>query len=371
MEDSGRISSVENALGYRFRKRDFILNALTHSSFCNEELFAGGHMDELEWLGDSVLQLAVSSWLFHSSSARERSSGHLSIVRQRFVSASACAAFADRLNLRPFIRHGQGQLLEGTKILGDCFEAVLGAVYLDSGSMEPVHNILQKVIPSFTPTKKISAGEVVEPRQLMNLCHRLVQMSRGKIGTQNTHVSSGEGRMGHMVQRSTSKLDPQQVVHQFNALVHAFQKSVLREGLLSCVSPAFEMCFGLDAAQYIGSILANGEDNAHLDEVMSGEATCQQHFPYAPPAVERVFMEGVCVPKDRRLSWCTVIEFLADNLLKEGESEHRAVQLILSVPQGAQSLHMLCTIIRQSAHNVLFNSYQRHNFASILHRLIY
>ncbi|CAM9336740.1 unnamed protein product, partial [Hapterophycus canaliculatus] len=58
---------VEHALGYRFRDRRLLLTALTHRSFCNETDTTSGDFDELEWLGDSVLQLAVSSWLFRTA----------------------------------------------------------------------------------------------------------------------------------------------------------------------------------------------------------------------------------------------------------------------------------------------------------------
>lgn len=90
---------VERALGYSFRDRRLLLTALTHRSFCNETDTASGDFDELEWLGDSVLQLAISSWLFRSAKGSRRSSGQLSATRQRFVDAGACEAFAVKLNL--------------------------------------------------------------------------------------------------------------------------------------------------------------------------------------------------------------------------------------------------------------------------------
>lgn len=93
------LPAVEQALGYRFRDRGLLLTALTHRSFCNEADTSSGHFDELEWLGDSVLQLAISSWLFRSAKGSRRSSGQLSITRQRFVDAGACEAFAVKLNL--------------------------------------------------------------------------------------------------------------------------------------------------------------------------------------------------------------------------------------------------------------------------------
>lgn len=93
------LPAVEQALGYSFLDRHLLLTALTHRSFCNETDTASGDFDELEWLGDSVLQLAISSWLFRSAKGSRRSSGQLSATRQRFVDAGACEAFAVKLNL--------------------------------------------------------------------------------------------------------------------------------------------------------------------------------------------------------------------------------------------------------------------------------
>lgn len=90
---------VEESLGYRFRDKNLLLAALTHRSFCNENNTGTGHFDELEWLGDSVLQLAVSSWLFRTAKGSRRTSGKLSLTRVRFVDAGACESFAQQLNL--------------------------------------------------------------------------------------------------------------------------------------------------------------------------------------------------------------------------------------------------------------------------------
>lgn len=93
------VPAVEQALGYRFRERRLLLTALTHRSFSHENLTESGDFDELEWLGDSVLQLAVSSWLFRSASGSRRSAHQLTLTRQRFVDAGACESFAIQLNL--------------------------------------------------------------------------------------------------------------------------------------------------------------------------------------------------------------------------------------------------------------------------------
>lgn len=101
------LPEVEQALGYNFRDRLLLLTAVTHRSFCHENNTSSGDFDELEWLGDSVLQLAVSSWLFRSAKGSRRSSGQLSVTRQRFVDAGACTAFAQKLNLVRAVKAAQ------------------------------------------------------------------------------------------------------------------------------------------------------------------------------------------------------------------------------------------------------------------------
>lgn len=93
------VPAVEQALGYSFREPRLLLTALTHRSFSHENLTESGDFDELEWLGDSVLQLAVSSWLFRSAKGTRRSAHQLTLTRQRFVDAGACETFAVQLNL--------------------------------------------------------------------------------------------------------------------------------------------------------------------------------------------------------------------------------------------------------------------------------
>lgn len=91
--------AVEESLGYRFRDKSLLLAALTHPSFCNEENSPAGDYDELEWLGDSILQLAVTSWLFRSAKGSRRTAGPLSTTRSQFVHTGACESFALQLGL--------------------------------------------------------------------------------------------------------------------------------------------------------------------------------------------------------------------------------------------------------------------------------
>src|SRR5690606_5188997 len=106
--------------------------------------------ERLEFLGDSVLGLCVSDYLFRR--LPDRPEGELSQLRSRLVDANSCAKFLQMLNLAEYILLGKGETnTEGrTKpsILADVFEAILGAIYLDGG-LEAAQSFLQRHFQSF------------------------------------------------------------------------------------------------------------------------------------------------------------------------------------------------------------------------------
>lgn len=125
--------ALEERLGYRFRFPMLLERALTHSSRANE----GGCEDNetLEFLGDAVLNLALSSALC----ARHRwwTEGELSLVRGRLVSSRYLSRKAEEIELGGFVRLGRGEVLTGghakPSILAGALEAVLAAIYVDGG----------------------------------------------------------------------------------------------------------------------------------------------------------------------------------------------------------------------------------------------
>ncbi len=127
---------MEQALGYGFRDPELLEAALTHRSRFHEQgPEASLHYERLEFLGDALLGLIVSAWLYRDDP--EASEGHLSRRRQSVVRTSSLAQAALELGLDRAIRLGKGEELSGgrkkTSLLADAFEAVLGAIYLDSG----------------------------------------------------------------------------------------------------------------------------------------------------------------------------------------------------------------------------------------------
>lgn len=160
---------IEEIIGYRFKRKELLYEALTHKSYSAERGHAG-HNERLEFLGDSVLGLIVSYYLFKECPNEDE--GYLSKVKAVLVSRSNLALWAKELNLGEHIRLGIGETQTGgkkrTSILSNALEAVLGAIYLDGG-LEPSiefikrwlhHNKLETVERDFKSTLQ----EIIQKR---------------------------------------------------------------------------------------------------------------------------------------------------------------------------------------------------------------
>lgn len=133
------VEELERRIQYQFRDRQLALRALSHRSL-NSERRPGRdelalHNEQLEFLGDAVLGLLVSEYLYRTHG--DLPEGQLSIHKSRLVSAAHLVRVAQELDLGPCLQIGRGEELTGGRqkraLLGDAMEAVLGAVYLDSG----------------------------------------------------------------------------------------------------------------------------------------------------------------------------------------------------------------------------------------------
>jgi ribonuclease-3 len=128
---------LEAALGCRFHDRRHLVQALTHRSHTSERTSdaAGGDNEKLEFLGDAVLGMIVSAELVQAFP--DWSEGQLSKSRARFVNEASLARAARELDFGRHLRLGRGEEKTGGRqkpaLLADAFEAVLAAIYLDSG----------------------------------------------------------------------------------------------------------------------------------------------------------------------------------------------------------------------------------------------
>ncbi len=133
-----RADLLEKTIGYTFKNEEYLTEALTHSSYSNEHKAKGLKIEcneRLEFLGDSVLSIIVSSYLFEHY--KNKQEGDLTKIRASVVCEKALAKFAGEIALGDYIRLGHGEANNNGRkrpsILADAFEALLAAIYLDSG----------------------------------------------------------------------------------------------------------------------------------------------------------------------------------------------------------------------------------------------
>ena len=151
------LETLEERIGYRFSDKALLSQALTHSSFTNEQkINKTKNYERLEFLGDAVLELVSSEFLFHEHESVPE--GDLTKMRASMVCEPALAFCAKDLELGKFIRLGRGEESTGGRerdsITSDVMEAVIGALYLDGG-MEPAKAFIYRYILSDLENKQL------------------------------------------------------------------------------------------------------------------------------------------------------------------------------------------------------------------------
>lgn len=138
-------AEIEQKLGYHFENRASIALAFIHRSFVNENKEVTEHNERLEFLGDSVLGLLISDYLYRYLPTTPE--GELSYLRSRLVEAGSCVRYIQKLDLEKYMLLGKGERMNDGRgrdsILADLFEAVIGAIFLDGG-MEAARRFLFK-----------------------------------------------------------------------------------------------------------------------------------------------------------------------------------------------------------------------------------
>ncbi|MCB9803049.1 ribonuclease III [Candidatus Nomurabacteria bacterium] len=130
------LKDLEEKLKVTFKNRDFLKSALVHRSYLNEHKnFALDHNERLEFLGDAVLELVVTDYLYKNFQEAE---GVLTNWRSSLVNRDQLAAASENLDLYRWLHMSRGEARDKNKkarsyILANTFEAVVGAIYLDQG----------------------------------------------------------------------------------------------------------------------------------------------------------------------------------------------------------------------------------------------
>lgn len=179
-------SSLNERLALSFSNFSLLTTALTHRSYVNEHQDGSMDNERLEYLGDAVIDLIVAEWAYHHFP--ELPEGDLTKIRAHLVKNENLAKFAQQINLGGALRLGHGEKVTGghnrESVLGSAFEALLGAIYLDS-DFEKVRNF---TLPFIDPFIDIVLGAISDPKsQLQELVQAL------KLGSITYHVVSATG----------------------------------------------------------------------------------------------------------------------------------------------------------------------------------
>ena len=138
---------AKEKLGFEFENLQLLITALTHRSYVNEhKKSVSEHNERLEFLGDAVLELVVTDYLYHNFSEPE---GILTSWRAALVRTESIGAAGDKLGYEPLIRMSRGEKKGSDRarqqILANAFEAVIGAIYLERGYADAEKFILKHI----------------------------------------------------------------------------------------------------------------------------------------------------------------------------------------------------------------------------------
>lgn len=136
VSSSDDLNKIETTLGYTFKKKSILRDALTHKSFAHEKQKDHINFNErMEFLGDAVLELIISEYLYTTYS--EFTEADLSKIKAYVVQEASLAETAKHLKIGSYLRLGKGEEMTGGRekpsLLADAFEAILAAIYFDGG----------------------------------------------------------------------------------------------------------------------------------------------------------------------------------------------------------------------------------------------
>ncbi len=184
------MNSLYKSLGYTFKSEDLLSKALTHRSLGSK------NNERLEFLGDSILNFLVAAYLYRQFP--QLNEGDLSRLRASIVKGETLADVARQLQLSDFLQLGSGELKSGgfrrSSILADALEAILGAIYLESG-VDAVEQVIVKIF-----SKKLSAIDpnlnIKDPKTQLQ---ELLQSRKLALPSYSVEKMEGEEHQRHFV----------------------------------------------------------------------------------------------------------------------------------------------------------------------------
>ena len=216
---SSNIELFEQKINYEFKNKEYILEALTHSSYSNENKNYPFN-ERLEFLGDSVLSIVISDYLFKKETKLPE--GELTKIRANIVCEESLSEVSKNIHLGKYMLLGKAEEATGGRerisILADALEAVIAAIYLDGGikcAREFILTNMEKIINDSIKGKifrdyKTCLQEVLQSNGENNIWYKLIE-EKGpdhnkrfvmEVGINDTVLGVGEGK---------SKKDAEQV----------------------------------------------------------------------------------------------------------------------------------------------------------------
>ena len=184
MMEAESLSACEESLGYRFQDSTLLERALTHSSNKSPERPSN---ERLEFLGDAVLGTIMSEFLYHKF--EDFTEGQLTKIKSVVVSSRTLGKASRRLGLQEHMSVGKGVVVEGhlpLSILGNLFEAIIAAIYLDGGLESARRFILDNLAPDVDRVLRNR-----HPRNYKSLLQHLVQKRYNEVPTYRVLAEQG------------------------------------------------------------------------------------------------------------------------------------------------------------------------------------
>jgi len=192
------LKELEEKIGYVFKKKELLKQALTHSSFSNEQkINKFENYERLEFLGDAVLELLSSQFFFENYP--EMSEGEMTRLRSSMVCEPALAFCARDISLGQYILLGKGEESTGGRqrdsITSDVMEAVIGAIYLDGG-FEQADRFVKKYILSDLEDKQLFYdSKTILQEKVQKLGKSLVYVIVDESGPEHNKMFTVEARV--------------------------------------------------------------------------------------------------------------------------------------------------------------------------------
>ena len=185
------MQKLENRIGYKFKDRELLVTALTHSSYANEKHGEQCESYErLEFLGDSILGQVSADYLYHQQPPLPE--GRMTRLRAELVCEGSLHKVALELGLGEYMRLGKGEERTGGRdrpsIMADMVEAIIAAMYLDSGLKEARRFIMDMIL---------SSAEIGESHQYADYKTELQELVQRKNNQRISYEMTGQSGPDH------------------------------------------------------------------------------------------------------------------------------------------------------------------------------